>query len=39
MDTRMIELMQTIRTPLQLNCKAGDRVVIVTDYGFKHKIL
>jgi len=38
MDTRMIELMQTIRTPLQLNCKAGDRVVIVTDYEFDEMI-
>lgn len=34
MDSRIIELMETVKTPLQMNCKAGDRVVIVTDYDF-----
>lgn len=34
MDSRIIELMQTVKIPLQLNCKAGDRVVIVTDYEY-----
>jgi leucyl aminopeptidase (aminopeptidase T) len=34
MDPKMIELMRTIKTPLELNCKAGDRLVIVTDFEF-----
>jgi leucyl aminopeptidase (aminopeptidase T) len=34
MDARLIELMQTVKIPLELNCKAGDRLVIVTDYEF-----
>lgn len=35
MDTRIIELMPIVKTPLQLNCKAGDRMVIVTDFEFE----
>ena len=35
MDPRIIELMQTVKTPLELNCKAGDRLVIVTDFEFE----
>ncbi|TRZ51582.1 hypothetical protein D4S03_04900 [bacterium] len=34
MDPRVIELMQTVKIPLELNCKAGDRVVVVTDFEF-----
>jgi 2,5-dihydroxypyridine 5,6-dioxygenase len=32
MDSRIIELMPIVKIPLELNCKAGDAVVIVTDF-------
>lgn len=34
MDSRIIELMKTVKIPLEMNCKAGDRLVIVTDFEF-----
>ena len=34
MDPRLIELMSILKTPLELNCKAGERIVIVTDFEF-----
>ena len=35
MDPRIIELMPAVKTPLELNCRAGDRLVIVTDFEFE----
>jgi 2,5-dihydroxypyridine 5,6-dioxygenase len=34
MDSRIIELMKTVKIPLQMNCNAGDRLVIATDHEF-----
>jgi 2,5-dihydroxypyridine 5,6-dioxygenase len=34
MDSRIIELMPIVKIPLELNCKPGDRIVIVTDFEF-----
>ena len=31
MDMRLIEIMRTIRIPLNLNAKAGDKIFIITD--------
>lgn len=31
MNTKMIEIMKAVRVPLELNAKAGDKVLIITD--------
>ncbi len=35
MDPKIIELMQTVKIPLELNCKSGDHLLIVTDFEFE----
>jgi len=35
MDPRIIELMPVVKIPLEMNCNAGDRMVIVTDFAFE----
>ncbi len=35
MDPKIIELMPIVKIPLELNCKSGDHLLIVTDFEFE----